>query len=78
MESSQNIIGGCIRRIIEKEPFNNSLHPALGVQELSQFVALARSDSVSDNIEAAKKIYSVIMHWYEWVRLVHWKILLGG
>ncbi len=65
MESSRRIIGGCIRRIIAKEPFNNPLHPTLRAQELSQLVTLAQSDSVCDNIEAAKKIYSVVMHWYE-------------
>ncbi len=72
MGSPREVIGDYIRRIIAKEPFNNPPHPALDVEELSKFVALARSESVSDNIEAAKKIYNVVIQRYdEWVRLVH-------
>ncbi len=61
----QEVIGGCTRRIIAKEPFNNPFHPVLGAHELNKLVALAWSDSVSDNLEAVKKIYNVVMQWYE-------------
>ncbi len=59
------VIGGCIRRINVKEPFLDLFNPALGAHELNKLVALARSDSVSDNLEAVKKIYNVVMQWYE-------------
>ncbi len=57
------VIGGCIRRIFAKEPFNNPFHPALSASELNSLVALAQSDSVDDNLEAVKKIYNVVMQW---------------